>query len=337
MLAVLLSCSVSAQHAVVATTPDLASLCRSVGGDAVTVVSLARGPEDPHFVDARPSMLRALRSAEVLVEVGRELEIGWLSVLVDNARNGAILAGQKGRIDASAAVRVLGVPTGPVDRSQGDVHGRGNPHFLADPLCGLQVASLLRDRFAAMWPAEHEAFAANFAAFRRGLAVAMVGETIAAKYDHDAERLALAFAAGRLETVLREQGDARDLGGWFAAMAPFRSAPLVADHDVWPYFAERFGLRVVGFLEPRPGIAPTTAHIDEVAAKMRTERVRAILASPFFAPQHAERVAKATGAMVVPMLHQCGAKEGVDDYIAFVDSNVRTLAAALAADGAANK
>jgi len=337
VLALLLACSVSAQHAVVATTPDLASLCRAVGGEAVTVVSLARGPEDPHFVDARPSMLRALRSAEVLVEVGRELEIGWLSVLVDNARNGAILAGQSGRIDASAAVRVLGLPTGPVDRSQGDVHGRGNPHFLADPLCGLQVAALLRDRFAASWPAERETFAANFVGFRRSLAVAMAGERVAAKYDHDAERLALAFGAGRLEGVLREQGDLRELGGWFGAMAPFRGAPLVADHDVWPYFAERFGVRMVGFLEPKPGLAPTTAHLDEVAATMRAESVRAILTCPFFAPQHAERLAKATNAAIVPMLHQCGAKAGVDDYVAFVDTNVRSLAAALAAAGAPRK
>lgn len=337
VVAVLLSCSVSAQHAVVATTPDLASLCRSVGGEAVTVVSLARGPEDPHFVDARPSMLRALRAADALVEVGRELEIGWLSVLVDNARNGAILVGQNGRIDASAAVRVLGLPTGPVDRSHGDVHGRGNPHYLADPLCGLQVAALLRDRFAAAWPAERDQFAANFATFRRDLAIAMVGEALARKYDHDAERLALAFGAGRLEKVLREQGDLRELGGWFGAMAPLRGAPLVADHDVWPYFAERFGVRVVGFLEPKPGVAPTTAHLDEVAATMRAEKVRVILSSPFFAPQHAERLAKATGAAVVPMLHQCGAKTGVDDYIAFVDTNVRSLAAALAADGAPHK
>lgn len=336
-LALLLASSGAAQHAVVTTTPDLASLCRAVGGDLVAVESLARGPEDPHFVDARPSMLRALRAAELLVEVGRELEIGWLSVLVDNARNGAILPGQQGRIDASVAVRALGVPTGPIDRSQGDVHGRGNPHFLIDPLCGLQVAALLRDRFGALWPAQRATLDANFTGFRRRLAIAMVGEVVAEAYDHDAERLALAFAAGRLEGVLQEHGDRRDLGGWFAAMAPFRGAPLVADHDIWPYFAERFGVRVVGFLEPRPGIAPTTTHLDEVAATMRAEQVRVILSSPFFAPQHAERLAKATGAAIVRMQHQCGARAGTEDYVAFVDANVRSLAAALAAAGTPSK
>lgn len=328
-LLTLLAPCLPAQHAVVATTPDLAALCRAIGGESVTVVALARGPEDPHFVEARPSSLRVLRSTEVLVEVGRELEIGWLSVLVDNARNGAILDVQKGRIDASAAVRALGVPTGTVDRSQGDVHARGNPHYLTDPLCGLQVAALLRDRFAALWPAERERFAATFATFRERLAVAMVGAPVATKYEHDAERLALAFAAGRLEQVLREGGDLERLGGWFAAMAPLRGAALVADHDVWPYFAERFGLRVLGFLEPKPGVSPTTAHLEALAATMRANDVRAILTCPFFPPQHAERLQRATGAAIVPMLHQAGAVPGTDDYIAFVDANVQALAAAL--------
>lgn len=322
--------SLAAQHAVVATTPDLAAVCRAVGGDLVTVESLARGPEDPHFVEARPSMLRSLRRAEILVEVGRELEIGWLSVLVDNARNGAILDVQKGRIDASAAVRALGVPVGTVDRSQGDVHARGNPHYLTDPLCGLQVAALLRSRFAAAWPAERERFAANYTAFRDRLAEAMVGAPVAAKYEHDAERLAVAFAAGRLEQVLREDGIAGQLAGWFGAMAPLRGTPVVADHDVWPYFAERFGLRVLGFLEPRPGVSPTTAHLETLAASMRANDVRTILSSPFFPPQHAERVARVTNATIVPMLHQSGAAPGTDDYIAFVDANVRALATALA-------
>lgn len=322
--------NVFAQHAVVATTPDLGSLCRAVGGDLATVTSLARGPEDPHFVEARPSMVRSLRTAEVLVEVGRELEIGWLSVLVDAARNGAIGNGAKGRIDASSAVRLLGVPTGTVDRSQGDVHAQGNPHFLVDPLCGLQVAALLRDRFTALWPAERERFAANFTKLREQLAVAMVGAELAAKYDHDAERLALAFGAGRLEQVLRDGGDLGRLGGWFGAMAPLRGTPVVADHDVWPYFAERFGVRVVGFLEPKPGVSPTTAHLEELAGRMRDEKVRAILASPFFPPQHAERLQRATGAKILPMLHQAGAMPGVDDYVPFVDANVRALVTALA-------
>lgn len=329
LLLVVFAASVAAQHEVVATTPDLAALCRAVGGDRASVTSLARGPEDPHFVEARPSMLRSLRNAEVLVEVGRELEIGWLSVLVDNARNGAIVNGAKGRIDASSAVRLLGVPTGTVDRSRGDVHAQGNPHFLVDPLCGLQVAALLRDRFTALWPAERERFAANFTKLREQLAVAMVGAEVAAKYEHDAERLALAFGAGRLERVLREGGDLGRLGGWFAAMLPLRGAALVADHDVWPYFAERFGVRVVGFLEPKPGVSPTTAHLEELANTMRAENVRAILASPFFPAQHAERLQRATGAKIVPMLHQAGAVPGVDDYVPFVDANVRALVAAL--------
>lgn len=320
-----------AQHAVVATTPDLASLCRSIGGESVAVTALVRGPEDPHFIDARPSMLRFCRDAEALVEVGRELEIGWLPVLVDNARNGAILGGQKGRIVASEAVRALRVPATIVDRSHGDVHALGNPHYLTDPLCGLQVAALLRDRFATMWPADRDRFVQNFAAFRQRLATAMVGSEVAAAYDHDAERLALAFQGGRLDALLRDHGDLDKLGGWFASMAPWRGGKVVADHDLWPYFAERFGIDVVAFLEPKPGVAPTSAHLERVVDTMRRDGVRVVLTSPYFPPRHAEVVARATGARIAAMLHQVGAAEGVDDYVALIDHDVRVVAAAFQA------
>jgi ABC-type Zn uptake system ZnuABC Zn-binding protein ZnuA len=321
-------------HRVVATTPDLGALCAAVGGEHVAVTTLVKGPEDPHVLEPRPSMVRAVSRAEALVEVGRELESGWLPSLVDNARNGAVLAGRPGRIDASAAVRAIGVPGGRRDRSRGDVHAAGNPHYLADPLCGLQVAALLRDRFATLWPAQRGAFEAGFAALRRRVAAAMVGTELAQRYEHDAERLAILFGKGQLDPVLREQGDLELLAGWFGAMRPFRGARVVADHDIWPYFAERFGLDVIAFFEPGPGIAPTTRHLETVVAAVRELSATAILSAPFFAPQHAELVARTTVARIAAMAHQTGAVArgdvaAEDAYVAFVDHNVRAVAAAL--------
>ena len=322
---------VPAPHAICATTPDLAALCRAIGGDRVAVTSFAKGPEDPHFLEARPSWVRAVHSAEVLVEVGRDLEVGWLPLLVENGRNGGVLPGKPGRIVAADAVRALGVPTGPVDRSHGDVHAGGNPHFLLDPLCGLQVGKLLQERFAALWPAEAATFTAGFTTLRRELAVAMVGAEVAASYDYDAERLAQLFPSGKLDEVLQAHGDLPRLGGWFAALRPHRGARVVADHDLWPYFTERWGLRMVGFLEPVPGVQPSTAHLTALVATMQKEQVNAILSVPYFAPQHAAVVARGSGAKVAAMAHQPGARDGAVDYTGWVDGNVRALVAAIEA------
>jgi ABC-type Zn uptake system ZnuABC Zn-binding protein ZnuA len=311
------------------TTPDLAALCSAVGGDDVAVTALVRGPEDAHFLLARPSMLRELSRAELLVDVGRELEIGWLPLLVDNARNAAILPGGRGRLVAGDAVRVLGLLPPSTDRSHGDVHASGNPHFLLDPLCGLQVAAAIEARLAELRPQRAAAFAEGRQRLRREIAIAMVGEAVAGRYGFDAEGLAKAFGKGTLDEVLSEHGDGDDVGGWFAAMRPFRGAPVVADHDLWPYFAERFGLRVVELLEPRPGVAPTTAHLGAVIEAMRRQQVTAILTAPYFAPRHAEFVAERTGARVAKLAHQVGALRGCDTYVAFVEHNVRELAAAL--------
>jgi len=185
------------------TTPDLGSLAESVGGDQATVTSFLRGPEDPHFIEARPNMIRELSHADALIEVGLELEIGWLALLVDNARNAAVLQGAPGRIDASSAVRKLNVPQGTVSRALGDVHAGGNPHYLTDPVCGLQVAALIRDRFTALRPAAKAAFAAGYDRLRAQICARMVGEQVAKLYENDAERLALLYQHGKLQDVLK--------------------------------------------------------------------------------------------------------------------------------------
>ncbi|MCB9885203.1 MAG: zinc ABC transporter substrate-binding protein [Planctomycetes bacterium] len=319
----------AAQHEVVATTGDVAALCRAVGGDAISVTCLSRAGEDPHFVAARPSMTRTLAGAELLVETGRELEIGWLPVLVQQCRNAVVQPGAVGRFVAADHVPALGVPSGTVDRRDGDVHAGGNPHFLLDPLCGLLVARALRERFATLWPSEAEAYTARLDTFERQLAVAMVGEKVATRYGNDAEKLARLFAAGKLPALLKAQGDLEDFGGWFAAMNPLRGARVVAEHDLWPYFAERFGVSVIGFFEPKPGVAPTARHLADLVERMRHDHVAAILSVPYFSPRHAAAMAERTGARIASMEHQPGARGSTGDYLAFVDWNVRAVVGAL--------
>jgi ABC-type Zn uptake system ZnuABC Zn-binding protein ZnuA len=325
------ACLAQAPHAVVASTPDLAALCRSIGGTEVAVTCFVVGPQDPHYLDPRPAMLYAMQKAELVVQIGRDLESGWLPVLINNSRNAATQPGQIGHLDASRAVRALNVPTATTTRAAGDVHLSGNPHYLLDPLCGIEVAALLRDRFAALWPAGKATFVANFASFRERLAAAMVGPELAKLYEHDAEKLAQAFGNGTLLDVLKQQGDLGKLGGWFAAMAPLRGSQLVVDHDLWPYFAERFGCSIFGYLEPRPGMTPSTAHLTQLVERMRAASVRVVLASAYFPEQYAKTVQAAAAAVVVPMAHQPGARPGTDDYIPFVDHNVRALVSALTA------
>jgi zinc/manganese transport system substrate-binding protein len=303
---------------VVTSVPDLADLARRVGGDEVDVSTLVRGPQDPHFVDPRPTFVTRLHDADLYVETGLQLEIGWSPVLLQSARNARIRPGGDGYIDASRAIVPLEVPRGRVDRSQGDVHPGGNPHYLSDPLNGLRVARLLADRFSAARPAAASKFAANAAAFERALLERLVGPELAARTPADA--LVAAIEADRLGAPP---------AGWLGRLAHARGVRAVQDHRLWPYFARRFGLELVAELEPIPGIAPTTAHLTRVVELVRTRGVRLLLASPYFDPRHAATVAGRTGIPVVTLAHQTGALPGSDDYLSTVDRNVRAVAEAL--------
>jgi zinc/manganese transport system substrate-binding protein len=304
---------------VVASVPDVADLARRVGGDEVTVESLVRGPQDAHFVDPRPTFVRLLHDADLYVEQGLQLEIGWSPVLLQSARNPRVRppAGE-GYVDASRAIVPLEVPAGVVDRSQGDVHPGGNPHYLSDPLNGLRVAKLLAERLSAARPGAAEKFAANAAAFERELLERLVGPELAARTPP--AELVAAIEANRLDGTA---------GGWLGRMARARGVPAVQDHRLWPYFARRFGLELVAELEPIPGIAPTTAHLTEVVGLVKARGVRLLLASPYFDPRHARAVSERTGIPVVTLAHQTGALPGADDYLSTVERNVRAVAEAL--------
>lgn len=314
---------------VVTTVPDLADLCRAVGGDDVRVRALVKGPQDPHFVEPRPSFIRDLHRADLFALVGLELEIGWVPPLLQAARNSRILPGGPGYLDGSSAIRPLGVPPPGATRAQGDLHRFGSPHYLSDPLAGLQVAELIRDRLSELRPEAADRFAEHFRDFEHRLLAGLVGDALAAAVPP--AELRAAVEEERIEALAAERGV--EPGGLFAEAAAFRGARAVEDHSLWIYFARRFGLELVATLEPKPGIAPTTRHLAEVVELVRSRGVPLILTSPYFDIRHARFVADRTGARIVAMAHQVGSRPGADTYLDTVAYNVRAVREALAAGG----
>lgn len=314
---------------VCATVPDLGTLASEIGGSEVDVTVFAKPTEDAHFVEAKPGFVKALNRADLFILMGLELEAGYAPTLVRNARNPRVLPGGPGYVETGAVIRPLEIPTGVIDRSMGDVHPSGNPHFLHDPLNGLRVAERLRDKLSDLRPAKKALFSERYRAFRARLGEALLGKALAEKYADEFEKLGLLHGHGKLLDYLRRQGEEGLLGGWLGAIAPFAGVKVVADHNQWPYFAARFDLRLVGFLEPKPGIAPTTKHLSELVELMRREGARAILASPYYDPRHARFLADKTGGVLVEMAHQVGSRPGTEDYIQMVDHNVRQVVAAL--------
>jgi ABC-type Zn uptake system ZnuABC Zn-binding protein ZnuA len=316
-----------AQLNVCATIPDLGALVSEIGGGHVAVTTFVKPTEDPHFAEAKPSFIKALSTADLLVLSGLELEVGYLPAIVTNARNARIQQGGSGYLDASTAIQVLEVPTGTIDRSMGDVHPGGNPHYLLDPINGLKVAALIRDKLAALHPNGAKDFEDRYKAFRERMAAAMVGAELAKKYDF--EKLAQLHEHGKLDAFLEKTKEKDKLGGWLKAMLPFYGKKAVADHNLWPYFAKRFGIELVGFFEPLPGVPPTTKHLTELLKTMQGSNVKLILASPYYDPKHANLVASQSGARIAAMAHQMGSRPAATDYLATVDSNVREVAKAL--------
>jgi zinc/manganese transport system substrate-binding protein len=279
-----------AKLVVVATLPDYGAVAREIGGDKVEVTVLAKPTEDPHFVDARPSFVVKLRSADVLIEGGAELEIGWLPPLLQNARNAKIDTGKPGRVVASQGIRLMNVPA-TLTRAAGDVHALGNPHFMIDPIIAKAVAQHIAEAFAAVDAANAAAYRANYAKFE---------QTINAK-----------------------------LQEWGSAMLPFKGQQIVAYHDSWPYFAHRFGLASEIFLEPKPGIPPSPSHLADVINQMKAAHAKAILVEPFHNRKIAEKVAGSTGGHIADVAQFPGALPGSDTYVGHVDAVISRVVAAL--------
>jgi zinc/manganese transport system substrate-binding protein len=305
---------------VCATIPDLGDLTQAVGGELVKVTVFARGGDDPHFVDPKPSFAKALSRADLVVSVGMELEVGWLPVVQTQARNPRIAKATPGYFEACSAIQALGIPTGTVDRSAGHVHGGGNPHFLTDPVCGVQVAKALAKRLGELRPAHAQEFQSKYQAFALTLAKNLLGAA-AVQRCGDKESV-LALEQDKLQGLI---GDGKDLAGWLGQLRPFAKAKLIADHDLWPYLTRRFDLEVVAFLEPKPGVPPSTKHLAEVIQTAKNQGVKAIITVPYFDARHAAFVAKETGLPVLALANQAGSVSGVENWLAMIQYNVLAL------------
>ena len=276
---------------VVTSTTDLADIARAVGGDRVEVVHISEGYQDPHFVEAKPSFILRLRSADVFAFVGLDLEIGWMQLLLDGSRNPRIRPGARGHLDVSRAIPVLDVPAGAVDRSQGDVHPLGNPHYWLHPDNGHRIARLFAERFAELDPAGSATYEANRRAF-------------------DA----------KLDAAERE---------WAPALATLRDKPVVAWHTSWRYFAEYTGVKIVGFMEPKPGVPPSPSHLAGLILTMKRTGAKVIVMEPWYSRKTADFVAAKTGATVLVLPPSVGGQPGLRDYVAVLRHGINSLAAAV--------
>jgi zinc/manganese transport system substrate-binding protein len=276
---------------VVATLPDLASIAGAIGGDHTAVISLARPMEDPHFVDAKPSLIVKLNRAEVLIENGAGLESGWLAPLLRSARNAAIMPGAPGHVLCNRGVAMMAIPS-ELDRSKGDIHAEGNPHYLMDPLNAKIVATNIAAAFCRLDAAHAASYQAGLKAF-----------------------------ADRIDSRMPE---------WKAALAPFAGSRLLTYHDSWVYFARRFDLRTDLQLEPKPGIPPSPSHLAGLIETMNAQNVRVILLDSHLNRRTADTVARNTGARVVEVTQFPGGVKGTEGgYIAMMDYLVNTVVAAL--------
>lgn len=277
---------------VVTTTPDHAALVREVAGSLASVDSLASGRQNAHHIDPKPSHVVKTMKADLFIENGLELEVGWAGSVLNAARVKRLMPGAPGHLDASTAVEPLEVPT-EVSRAHGDVHPGGNPHYTQDPVRAGQVAALFAQKLAELDPGNASAYESGRAAFQKNLN--------------------------------------EKLTGWTKRLAPFRGTKIVTYHRDWVYFSDRFGLVRSGELEPKPGIPPTAQHTVALIARMKAEGVKLVLTVPWYEERTPRAVAEAAGATVVPIALLPGGYDGTDGYFAWMDYNVEAIAKALEA------
>lgn len=285
-----LSSIASAQVQVVTTLPDLASITRYVGGDHVEVFSIAKGYQNPHFVDPKPSFIVKLTRADMYVTVGLDLEKGWAPQLVESSRNSKIQRGNPGYVDASEGISLLQVPS-TINPEEGDIHIYGNPHYWLDPLRGKQIAETIYNHLAEISPENEADFAKNLESFKN---------TIDEKMEE-----------------------------WQQKMEPFKGTTIIAYHNEWVYFEERFGLEIADFLEPKPGIPPTPSQLVTVIDKVKSQNIPVLINSPYFSSKSPNVVARNTNIELAQLSTMTGGYDEIENYIDLFDYNINTMVEAL--------
>jgi ABC-type Zn uptake system ZnuABC Zn-binding protein ZnuA len=271
---------------VVTTLTDLKSITELIGGDKVEVFSIATGYQNPHFVDPKPSYIMKLSGANMFVTVGLDLETGWSPSLLSSARNPKIQKGNPGYVDASEGVNLQQVPSS-INRAEGDIHIYGNPHYWLDPVNGKTMAKNIYDGLVRISPENQKYFAANLKTFN-----------------------------DKVDAKVKE---------WTAKMMPYKGAKVIAYHNEWCYFENRFGLKVVDFMEPKPGIPPTPSQLVKIISEVKSNNIKVIITSPYFSTSSSDVVTKQTGAKTAVLATSVGAFDPVKNYFDVFDYNINKL------------
>jgi len=284
-----LSLKADSKIKVVTSLPDLKSITEEIGGDRVDVFAIATGFQNPHFVDPKPSYIMKLSDADMFVTVGLDLETGWVPPLLNSARNSKIQKGGEGYVDASVHVPLLQVPSS-VNRGEGDIHIYGNPHYWLDPLRGRDVARAIYEGLVRIDPQHQGEFEKNLDSFN-----------------------------AKIDAKTKE---------WVLKMSPYKGSKIIAYHNEWVYFEQRFGLEIADFLEPKPGIPPSPSQLAKVIGEIKRENIHVIISSPYFTTESADLVARQTGAKVVTLATSVGAEEHIKNYFDLFEYNINLLVAA---------
>jgi len=275
---------------VVTTTTDLKSIAELIGGNKVSVSSIATGYQNPHFVDPKPSYIIGLSNADMFVTVGLDLEIGWSPQLLASSRNTKIQKGAPGYVDASAGIGLLQVPSS-ANRAEGDIHIYGNPHYWLDPMNGKVIARNIANGLERIDPSNKSSYEANLQTFYK-----------------------------KIDDKMRE---------WQSKMAAFKGTKIIAYHNEWVYFETRFGLNIVDFMEPKPGIPPSPSQLVKVIKEIKADNIKVIISSPYFTTSSSDVVAKQTGAKELTLATSVGGFESVKNYFDLFDYDINQLTATL--------
>lgn len=275
---------------VVTTTTDMKSITEMIGGNKVSVTSIATGYQNPHFVDPKPSYIISLSNANMFVTVGLDLETGWSPQLLTSARNSNIQKGSPGYVDASEGVGLLQVPSSS-NRGEGDIHIYGNPHYWLDPLNGKVIGRNIANGLERLDPANKTFYETNLFAF-----------------------------FSRIDAKMKE---------WQAKMAHFKGTKIIAYHNEWVYFERRFGLQVVDFMEPKPGIPPSPSQLVKVIKEVQANHIKVIISSPYFTTSSSDVVAKQTGVKELTLATSTGAFTRIKNYFDLFDYDIDKLTEAL--------
>lgn len=319
---------------VVTTLPTYAAIAREVTGDLAEVTAIARGDEDPHFVNPRPSFARLLQGADLFVSTGLDLEL-WVPGLLERANNPRIVEGAAGHVVAYAGIELLDIPEN-VSRAGGDVHVFGNPHVHTDPINGIQIARNILRGLRRVDPANAEAYEARMGDFQTRLLERLFGARLVELVGADP---LLSLAKGRRfwEFAERQTFEGRPLtaevGGWLAQAAPFRGREMACYHKNWAYFSARFEVPCATYVEPKPGIPPSPGHVRDVISFIRDRSIPVLLAANYFPRRQVEQVARRAGASPLMVPEHVDGAEGVDSYFALFDLWVPCLARAFGGDG----